>query len=320
MRIGKNELAEGAILAPMAGFTEPGFRAVCAASGAVLTVTEMVSAKGLFYNGEKTIELLHTSDYEKIRAVQIFGSEPEIMAAAVQSPYLRKFDIIDINMGCPVNKVVKNGEGSALMKNLPLASKIITAVKKAAGDRPVTVKFRLGFDENHKNYIEFGKMCQDSGADAIALHARTRAQLYGGQADIEAWGKLKDAVNIPVIANGDIKDKQSYELALKIADGVMIGRAALGHPQIFSEILGKSCSLSPIQAVRMHLNELLKYFEPEETAINFRKHAHHYLKGIPNSREIKNKINQITDIDELTALLESALNNLSQGNCGDNII
>lgn len=307
MRIGKIDLGEGAILAPMAGFTEPGFRAVCAKNGAVLTITEMVSAKGLFYNGEKTIELLHTSEFEKIRAVQIFGSEPEIMAQAVQSEYLEKFDIIDINMGCPVNKVVKNGEGSALMKNPNLASKIITAVKKAAGDRPVTVKFRLGWDESHKNYIEFGKICQDSGADAVALHARTRAQLYGGEAEIEAWAELKNALTIPVIANGDIKDKQTYEQALKAADGAMIGRGALGHPQIFSEILGKTPALSPIEAAKLHISELLKYFEPKRAAVNFRKHAHHYLKGVPNSRELKNQINQTDDIGQIIELLERAL-------------
>lgn len=307
MRIGKNELAEGAILAPMAGFTEPGFRAVCAASGAVLTVTEMVSAKGLFYNGEKTIELLHTTEYEKIRAVQIFGSEPDIMAQAVQSQYLEKFDIIDINMGCPVNKVVKNGEGSALMNNLALASKIITAVKKAAGKRPVTVKFRLGWDHNNKNYIEFGKMCQDSGADAITLHSRTRSDFYSGQADIQAWENLKNAVSIPVIANGDIKDKQTYEQALRTADGVMIGRGALGRPQIFAEILDKPRDLSPIEAVKMHIGVLLRFFDPKYVAVNFRKHAHYYLKGLRNSREIKNAINQIDDIDEIIKLLESVL-------------
>jgi tRNA-dihydrouridine synthase B len=307
MKIGDIDLGEGAILAPMAGFTEPGFRAVCARIGAGLTVTEMVSAKGLIHNGEKTLELLHTSQYEKISAVQIFGSDPEVMAQAVQSPYLEKFDIIDINMGCPVNKVVKNGEGSALMKNLPLASKIISAVKAAAQDRPVTVKFRLGWDRDTKNYIDFGKMCQDSGADALTLHARTRADFYSGRAKIEAWEKLKNAVSIPVIANGDIKDKQSYRQALDWADGVMIGRGALGYPQIFADVLDKSVDLTLMEAVLMHINELLKYFEPERAAINFRKHAHHYLKGVPNSREIKNKINQTDDINQVIELLKSAL-------------
>lgn len=307
MKIGNIDLGKGAILAPMAGFTEPGFRAVCAKSGASLTVTEMVSAKGLLYNGEKTLELLHTSEYEKVCAVQIFGSEPEAMAQAVQSPYLKKFDIIDINMGCPVNKVVKNGEGSALMQNLPLASKIITAVKQAAGTKPVTVKFRLGWDKNNKNYIDFGKMCQDSGADAIALHARTRADMYSGQADISAWEQLKNAVSIPVIANGDLRDRQACQQALEVVDGVMIGRGALGNPQVFAEVLDKSDILCPIEAVILHIEVLLRHFEPKRVAINFRKHAHHYLKGAKNSREIKDKINQTDDIDLVIELLKSAL-------------
>ena len=307
MKIGDIDLGEGAILAPMAGFTAPGFRAVCARFGASMTVTEMVSAKGLMHNGEKTLELLHTSEYEKICAVQIFGSDPEIMAQAVQSPYLEKFDIIDINMGCPVNKVVKNGEGCALMNNLPLASKIISAVKAAAKTRPVTVKFRLGWDSDNKNYIEFGKMCQESGADALTLHARARAGFYSGRAEIEAWQKLKNAVSVPVIANGDIIDKRSYLQALNWADGAMIGRGALGNPWIFADILDRPVDLAPFEVVLSHISELLKYFEPKRAAVNFRKHAHHYLKGIPNSREIKNKINQTDDIGQVIELLKSAL-------------
>lgn len=307
MKIGNIQLNEGAILAPMAGYTEVGFRAVCAHQGAVMTVTEMISAKGIMYNGEKTIELLHVSPYEKLCAVQIFGSEPDIMAEAVKTDYLKNFPIIDINMGCPVSKVVKSGEGSALMKNSALASKIISAIKLAAGSRPVTVKFRLGWDNNSKNYIEFGKMAQDSGADAITLHSRTRADFYSGQADVKAWEQLKNAVNIPVIASGDIRDRHGYENALKIVDGVMIGRGALGRPQIFREILGNQDLITTWEAITLHIDELLKYYNDNYVAVNFRKHAGYYLKGINGSREIKVKLNKAQSTQEIKQILSDFL-------------
>ena len=307
MKIGNIELGTGAILAPMAGYTEIGFRAACAHFGAVMTVTEMISAKGLIYNGEKTLGLLYVSPYEKLCAVQIFGSEPDVMAEAVKTSYLKDFSIIDINMGCPVNKVVKGGEGSALMNNPALASKIISAVKNAAGNRPVTAKFRLGWDENNKNFLDFGKMAQDSGADAITLHSRTRADFYSGYADIKAWEQLKNAVNIPVIASGDIKDKQGYDDALKAVDGVMIGRGALGRPQIFGEVLGKENLLNPMYAIKIHLNELKKHYDDRMVAINFRKHIGYYLKGTNGGKEIKVLCNQAQSTDEILDLLGKVL-------------
>jgi tRNA-dihydrouridine synthase B len=307
MKIGNIELPKGAILAPMAGYTEPGFRAVCSYSGAVMTVTEMISAKGLMYNGEKTLELLHVSSLEKLCAVQIFGSDPDIMAEAVKTDYLKKFPIIDINMGCPVHKVVKVNEGSALMNDINLACKIVSSVKLAANDRPVTVKFRLGWDEDNKNFIEFGKRMQDSGADAITLHSRTRMQFYSGNADIRAWKQLKNAVNIPVIASGDIKDKKGFDEACKVVDGVMIGRGALGRPQIFGEILDKDNVLSPMQAVRMHLGELKKCLDDRTVAVNFRKHAGYYIKGINGAREIKVLVNQAQSVDEVLDILSKIL-------------
>lgn len=306
MKIGNIVLPEGAILAPMAGFTEVGFRGVCANAGASMTVTEMVSAKGLIYDSKNTFELLHRSEYEKICAIQLFGSEPDVMAEAVKDEALQSFDIIDINMGCPVPKVVKNGEGSALMKNISLASKVIEACKKNT-NKPVTVKFRLGWDEGNINYIEFGKMCEGSGADAIALHSRTRAMMYSGKADVTAWEKLKKAVNIPVIASGDVVDIEGYNVAMQLCDGVMIGRGALGRPEIFAQIIGKSYE-SKLSIIKEHIEILKKYFDDKYIATNIRKHIAHYLKGIKGARAIKGGLAALTTtqavIDAVSEVLE----------------
>lgn len=218
-------------LAPLAGFTDAAFRAVCSENGASLCYTEMVSAKGLCYNNQNTATLCRVYEPEKISACQIFGSEPSVMGEAANHPALAHFHIIDINMGCPVPKVTKCGEGSALMKDTLLASKIIEAVSKAT-PRPVTVKFRRGY-KGVDNAVEFAKMCEDFGAAAITVHPRFSEQGYGGTADYETTKKVKAAVKIPVIASGDIVDAESLARASEIADAVMIGRAAVGNPWIF---------------------------------------------------------------------------------------
>lgn len=307
MKIGNIELPYGAILAPMAGYTEAGFRAVCAREGAVMTVTEMISAKGLLMDGKNTLELLQRNEFEKICAVQLFGHEPDVMAEAVLSDFLKPFDIIDINMGCPVRKVVKNGAGCALMKNPALASKIISGIKKNAGKRPVTVKFRMGWSKNLENYVEFGKMCEASGADAVTLHSRFGLDYYSGNALKNAWSKLKESVNIPVIANGDIREKPDFQNAMNFVDGVMIGRGALGRPQLFGEIRGFSSGLSVFEIIEAHISELKKYFDDEKVAINFRKHISHYLKGVYGGREVKAAASKITSTNELLALVKSVL-------------
>ena len=238
LAIGGVTLPNNLLLAPLAGYTDAGFRRAAAVCGAGMTCTEMVSAKALHYGSGKTAELMFTSPEERVKAVQIFGSEPEVMAEAAAGPALAKFDVIDINMGCPMAKITGNGEGSALMKSPDLAGRIVEACVKAAG-RPVTVKFRLGLDDANRNYLEFAKVCQSAGASAVTVHGRTTAQLYAGIADRDAIGEVVAALSIPVIANGDITDRQSMldMFARTGCAGVMIARGALGNPMLFSELL-----------------------------------------------------------------------------------
>ena len=235
MKIGQVEIKGKLILAPMAGVTDKAFRQICREHGAALTVTEMVSAKALHFKDKKTPRLLGLSQNEHPASAQIFGSEPESMAeGAIIAREISGCEIIDINMGCPAPKIVNNGDGSALMKNIKLAEQIITAVKKAV-DCPVTVKFRKGWDEKSINCIEFAKMCEYAGADMIAVHGRTRAQQYSGVADWDIIAKVKQSVKIPVAANGDVFTPQDAVNIINHtgADFVMIGRGALGDPWIF---------------------------------------------------------------------------------------
>ena len=220
------------ILAPMAGVTDVGFRAICSSFGADATVTEMLSARAMEHNPKKTEFMTLTTEAEKIKIAQIFGHEADFMERAIKNPLLQKFDSFDINMGCPAPKIVKNGEGSALMDNLSLASKIISACKNAT-EKPVSVKFRKG--SKSENFREFARMCQDSGADFVTFHARTVEQGYSGKADLEAIATVKADLKIPVVGNGDVIDVDSYQKMRQTGvDGVMIGRGATGHPWIFS--------------------------------------------------------------------------------------
>jgi len=269
-----------------------------------MCVSEMVSAKGLYFNSEKTKELLAFPDNCKCKVVQIFGSSPEIMSKVVED-FGEKFDIIDINMGCPAPKIFKNGEGSALMGNLELARQIISSCVKVA-KVPITVKFRSGIDENSINAVEFAKMCEEAGASAITIHPRTREQFYSGNAD---WKLIKDIVNavkIPVIGNGDVVDKQSYEKMKQETGcaGVMIGRGALGNPQIFSEILNKEAPYSPKQAILNHVNELSKYFDETFIGKHMRKHLIWYLHGMYNAKVLKEKAIKVTNIKDIKNLID----------------
>ena len=237
MKIAGIELKGDALLAPIAGFTDVGFRDIAARYGASLTYTEMISCKGMVYGSEKTKELLATTDNERVKAVQIFGADPQIMAKACSMQEMQKFDIIDINMGCPVPKIVNNGEGSALLNNPKLAAEIVKSVVKYTG-KVVTVKFRKGFKRGENVAVDFSRYMQDAGASAITVHGRTREDYYMGNADWDTIAKVVESVQIPVIANGDVADVTSY---LRIKDhtkasGVMIARGALGNPQIFKEI------------------------------------------------------------------------------------
>lgn len=241
MNIGNVKINSNVFLAPMASVTDRPFRTLCKMLGAGLTYTEMVSVKGLYYKSKKTEELLATSSLEHPCAVQLFGHEPEIFKSVIESGVLDKFDIIDINMGCPAPKIVKNGDGSALMKDLNLASQIIKACK-AATNKPITVKFRKGFKKNDDKLVEFAKMCEQSGASAITIHPRTREDMFSGTINLEDIKKVKAVVNIAVIGNGDVRSVEEFNKMKTVCDAVMIGREAVKSPEIFLEILKQTNS------------------------------------------------------------------------------
>ena len=292
------------ILAPMAGVTDIGFRNVASFFGADATVTEMLSARAMFHNPKKTEFMTLTTEEEKIKIAQIFGHEPDFMVKATQSPLLAKFDGIDINMGCPAPKIVKNGEGSALMDNPTLAGKIIAGVKSAT-DRPVSVKFRKG--NKQENFLEFGKMCEDNGADLITFHARTVAQGYSGKADYEAIAKLCASVKIPVIGNGDVVDLNSFEEMKKTGvAGVMIGRGALGKPWLFAELKGNNLDVDKFSVVKKHIDLLREHFDESWLKLYIRKHLLWYAVNLPMASALRLKLATCEDIDECLEILRKA--------------
>lgn len=319
MKIGNVETDNNIFLAPMAGITDLPFRLICKEKGAGLVYTEMVSAKALLYGDEKTKLLLKTCKEERPLAVQIFGSDIESIAYA--SKYVSEFaDIVDINMGCPAPKVVKNGDGSRLLLDLELVKQIIeTAVKNSKV--PVTVKIRKGWDEEHIVALEAAKIIEQAGASAITVHGRTRSQYYSGEADWEIIKKVKETVKIPVIGNGDLKCAEDVEKAFKFSnvDGVMIGRATLGNPWIFSQTLeylktGKKIS-RPRNEER--LNIILKHIEleinekGERVAIKeMRKHISAYTKSLKDSSQFRNKMNTLETKKEVIDCLKEYFDTL----------
>ncbi|WP_313568508.1 tRNA dihydrouridine synthase DusB [Acetoanaerobium noterae] len=318
MRIGNFETPGNVFLAPMAGVTDLPFRLICKQFEASLLYTEMINAKAVCYEDKNTFDMLLVEDEEKPVAVQIFGSEPGFMAEAARTlTELNRFEIIDINMGCPAPKVVKAGDGSALMKDPKLAYEIVNKVK-AATNLPVTVKFRKGWDEQSINALEFGKLMQEAGADAVTLHGRTREQYYSGTADWEIIKELKEKLTIPVIANGDITSFEAAERILDItkADALMIGRGAQGNPFIFKEvndymesaILPKEiCPKLKIDTAISHYKLALKYKTQHKAVTEMRKHLGWYLKGLKNSARIKDHINKMYEpSDVINALTEYA--------------
>lgn len=305
-KIGNVKINNNVVLAPMAGFSDVGLRELAYSYGAGLTYTEMVSAKALEYNNAKTFELLNTTKNQTPIAVQIFGSDSKSMALACKNPRLQKFDIIDINMGCPTPKIVKNGDGSALLKNIGLAEEIISACVKATR-KPITVKFRIGIDDDNIIAVEFAKMCERAGASAITVHGRTVAQGYSGKSNLEVIKQVVESVDIPVIASGDCVDKLSYQHILDVtgADAVMIGRGAIGNPEIFAECLGKKIKADKFEQIKKHIQILREFHDDKQIMLAMRGVACHYIKRLSGTSQIKVQISKASSIDEILQILSA---------------
>ena len=308
IKIGNVNINNNIFLAPMAGITDLPFRLLCKEQGAGLVYTEMISSKGIYYNDKGTNDLMTIDNRERPVAIQIFGSDPKVMGDIAKC-VSKEADIIDINMGCPAPKVVKNMDGSRLMLNPELIGEIVKEVVKNS-TVPVTVKIRKGWDDEHVNAVLVAKIIEENGASAITIHGRTREQFYSGNADWDIIKQVKEAVKIPVIGNGDIVDGKTAKEVFDYSgcDAIMIGRASNGNPWIFKEIIsyledGKEMAKPSAQEVKQmilrHLNMIVEY-KGEYTGIReMRKHIAWYVKGFPNASNIRNQINKIDDLDEL---------------------
>lgn len=312
LKIGSVELNNPFILAPMAGVCDLPFRLLCKEKGAAMVCTEMVSAKAIYYNNKNTKELLTIDKNEGPVSLQLFGSEPKLMAEMAKRIEEIPFDILDFNMGCPVPKVVNNGEGSALMKNPVLAGHIIEAMANAIS-KPVTVKIRAGFDAEHINAVEIAKIAENSGAAAITVHARTREQYYSGKADREIIRLVKETVTIPVIGNGDIDCYESAKHMLEYTgcDGVAIGRGAEGNPWIFEELNAKYAgldynkpSLEEVKEMIMRHAKMLIDYKGEYIGIReMRKHAAWYTAGFKGASKLRGRLNEASSIESLEEII-----------------
>ena len=316
LTVGSVTLDNNIILAPMAGVTDLPFRLLCSEQGVGMCCMEMVSAKAILYRNKNTESLLEIHPEEGPVSLQLFGSDPKIMSEMAKKIEDRPFDILDINMGCPVPKVVNNGEGSALMKQPKLAGEIISAVADAVR-KPVTVKIRKGFDEGHVNAVEIAKIAEESGAAAVIVHGRTREQYYAGEADLEIIARVKENVSIPVIGNGDVTDGVSAERMIRQTgcDGVMVGRAARGNPWIFRQIaayLEDSAVLpkpdkAEVKAMILRHAQLQLDCKGEYTGIReMRKHVSWYTAGLPNSARLRQSVNLAESFEELNRLIETS--------------
>ena len=317
LKIGDVSLKNNLILAPMAGVTDLPFRLLCKEQGAGLLCMEMVSAKAIYFNNKNTEELLTIDDREPPVSLQLFGSDPDIISEMAKKIENRPFSILDINMGCPVPKVAGNGEGSALMKNPKLVEEIVSKTAKAI-KKPVTVKIRKGFDDEHINAVEIARIAESAGAAAVAVHGRTREQYYSGKADWDIIRQVKEAVKIPVIGNGDVTSPEAARQLMETTgcDGIMIGRGAQGNPWIFRQILhwmetGEEESKPDLEEVKAmilrHARMLVEYKGAYTGIREMRKHVAWYTAGYPNSAALRNDINTVSTMDELTALIGERL-------------
>ena len=316
LEIGKVKLENPCILAPMAGVTDLPFRLLCREQGVGLLSMEMVSAKAISFHNKNTQALMEIAPGENPISLQLFGSDADIMSEMAKEIEERPFDILDINMGCPVPKVVNNGEGSALMKDPKRVEEIVTKTVKAT-KKPVTVKIRKGFDEEHVNAVEIARIIEASGAAAIAVHGRTRVQYYSGEADWDIIRQVKEAVSIPVIGNGDVTSAVRAKQMMDETgcDGVMIGRAARGNPWIFRETaqyletgtLPERPSKREVKEMILRHCELQLQYKGEYTGIReMRKHVAWYTAGYPHSSKLRGRINEIESMDALKKLLEES--------------
>ena len=305
MRIGNIELCSRALFAPMAGYSDLGARYLARLYGAGLTTSEMVSAKGLIYENKETQGLLGKSEIETPFAAQLFAHEPEILHRAVEL-LPEGIDIVDINMGCPAPKIVKNGEGSALLKDPVLAGELVAAAVSAS-TRPVTVKMRLGYDMGDFTADKVAREVERAGASAVTVHGRYREQMYAGEVDRAAIRRVRDAVNVTFIANGDVRSLRDYERMLEEtkADGVMIGRGALGNYKIFSDILGKKIDRTEREDILLQIDYLKRQY-PERIVVNLMKHhVSAYASGkVGVAKEIRDRVHHATNFTELYAVVD----------------
>ncbi len=316
MKYGDTDLKYGLFLGPMAGVTDMVYRQLCQEQGCEVTYTEMVSAKAIYYNNKKTSTLLAIDDAEFNVGVQLFGREPELMAEMIKKIDNDKITSYDVNMGCPVPKIVNNGEGSALMKEPLLIGKIVEALVRVT-NKPISIKIRSGFNDESLNAVEVAHIAQESGATHVAIHGRTREQYYSGKANWDIIKTVKEAVTIPIIGNGDVECGEDIQKIIKYTncDGVMIGRGAMGNPWIFKELIyaleGKEYTRPTtkeiVDTIYRHGNMLVDHKGEYIAMREMRKHVSWYTRGLTNATRLRNDINRVETIEDLTVLINQFL-------------